>query len=275
MSNEHNHRIYVTAVDAAKLLGKSTRQIHRYIDDGKLPAQRNESGHLCIDVSDVEALGDIQLELLKPIEELNTQAQTINALKAQLDELRAANATMREAFTAQLAAQDERIDRLQGTIRREYEAQSILHKLMSMRPDALESVDMETRQEKRATVGSLARELSVLAKRDLPPGSVTVAAFCKRHSGPQTTVHTSTVKGMIEAAHRVADLVTIHERTTASTNIHEWWLKPQQQPEMIRFWQEHGKLFEPCPQCPHAMDAAEPGAEKTISDEMLSAEIVL
>src|SRR5262245_39066891 len=114
--NDHNHKIYVTAVDAAKLLGKSTRQIHRYIEDKKLPATRNESGHWSIDISDVEGLGDIHLELLKPIEQLNTQAQTIATLQARVDELLAANATMQQEFTARIAEQDERIAKLQATI---------------------------------------------------------------------------------------------------------------------------------------------------------------
>lgn len=262
--NDHDHKVYVTAVDAAKLLGKSTRQIHRYIEDKKLPATRNESGHWSIDVSDVEALGDIHLELLKPLEQLKIQAQTIATLQMQVDELLAATATMQQEFTAQIA-------KLQATIRREYEAQSILNKLMALKPDAMESVDVNELLAKRATIGSLARELSQLEKRNLPPGSVTLAAFCKRHSGRDAVVHGSTVKGMVEAANRVGDLVTIWQRPTASTYTHEWWLKPEQQPAMIRFWKERGKLFVPCPDCPHEQNSAAPSAEATIaSAEMVS-----
>jgi hypothetical protein len=114
----------------------------------------------------------------------------------------------------------------------------------------------------------------VLEKRNLPAGSVTLATFCKRHSGREATVHGSTVKGMVEAADRVADLVTIWQRPTASTYTHEWWLKPEQQPAMILFWRERGKPFESCPDCPHEESGAEPGTEEAISDEIPSAEMV-
>lgn len=273
--NEHDHEVYVTAVDAAKLLGKSIRQIHRYIEDKKLPATRNESGHWSIAISDVEAMGDTHLELLKPIEQLKIQAQTIATLQAQVDELREALATMQQEFAARITAQDERIVKLQATIRKEYEAQSVLNKLMALKPDAMESIDVNALREKRATVGSLARELSQLEKRDLPLGSVTLAAFCKRHTGREAVVHGSTVKGMVEAADRVGDLVTIWHRPTASTYTHEWWLKPEQQPAMIRFWQERGKPFVPCPDCPHEDNGAASGSKETSEAPIPSAEMAV
>jgi hypothetical protein len=159
---------------------------------------------------------------------------------------------------------------LERLVRREYEAQSILQKLLSLRSDALENIDVAALREKRAEVGRLARDLSVLEKRGLPPASLTLSTFCKRHSGQNGIVHASTVKGMLEAAGRLADLVTIYERPTASTYTHEWWLTPIQQQDMILFWQEHGKPFDPCPECPHTMN----GAEVAASDEILSTEIV-
>lgn len=262
--------IYISAADSAKLIGISTRTMHRWIADGKVSARHQGPNQLHILLADVEALAKERPAVTTPLSLFQEHAVIIEELRTQIDELLATNAQLREHITAQ----DGRIEQLERVVGREYEAQSILQKLLSLRSDALESVDLSTLHEKRAEVGRLARDLSILEKRGLPPGSLTLSTFCKRHSGENSVVHASTVKGVLEAASRLADLITIYQRPTASMYRHEWWLTPAQQQDMILFWQEYGKPFEPCPECPHAMDAAEPGAEKTISDEMLSTEII-
>jgi len=261
---------YISAVDAAKLVGISTRTMHRWIEKGKVQARHHGPNQLHILLADVEALARDEPAVVTPFLLLEEHTSSIEELRAQIDELLKTNAQLRE----QMAAQEGRIEQLERLVRREYEAQSILQKLMSLRSDALESIDVATLREERVEVGRLARDLSLLEKRKLPPGSQTLSMFCKRHSGPGGTVHASTVKGMVEAVDRVGDLVTIWDRPMASTYTHEWWVTPAQQQDMILFWQEHGKPFEPCPDCPHAMNTAEPGAEQTISDEMPSAEMV-
>ncbi len=262
--------VYISAVDAAKLIGISTRTMHRWIEKGKVPARHHGPNQLHLLLTDVEALVKDEPTVVTPLSLLEEHAAIIEELRTQIGELLATNAQLKE----QMAAQDARVEQLERMVRREYEAQSILQKLMSLRSDALESVDISTLREKRAEVGRLARDLSLLEKRGLQPGSLTVSTFCKRHSGPSATVHPSTLKGVLEAAGRVGDLVTIWERPTASTYTHEWWLTPAQQQDIILFWQEHGKPFEPCPECPHVMHTAEPGAEKTILDEIPSAAMV-
>jgi hypothetical protein len=260
--------IYISAVDAAKLIGISTRTMHRWIEDGKVPARHHGPNQLHILLTDVEALARERPAVVTPLSLLQEQAATIEELRTQIGEVLATNAQLQERITAQ----DARVEQLERVVHREYEARSILQKLMSLHSDALESIDISTLREKRAEVGRLARDLSLLEKRKLPPGSLTLSTFCKRHSGPGGIVHASTVKGMVEATGRL-DLVTIWVRPNASTYTHEWWLTLAQQQDMILFWQSQGKPFEPCPACPHAVNAAEPGAEKTISEEIPSAEM--
>lgn len=261
---------YISAVDAAKLIGISIRTMHRWIEKGKVQARHHGPNQLHLLLTDVEALVKDEPTVVTPLSLLQEQAEIIEELKTQIGELLATNTQLVE----QITAQDGRIEQLERVVRREYEAQSILQKLMSLRTDALESVDISTLREKRAEVGRLVRDLSLLEKRKLPPGSLTLSTFCKRHSGPGGTVYASTVKGMVEAVDRVGDLVTIWDRPMASIYTHEWWVTPAQQQDMILFWQEHGKLFEPCPDCPHAVNAAEPGAEQTISADGISSEMV-
>ncbi len=239
--------MYVSAVDAGKLIGRSTRTIHRWIEQGKLQARHHGSNQLLILLADVEALATDEPEVVTPLSLLHAQAETAAELRARIDELLIST----RQLSQQVTTQQTRIEHLEIVTRHEYEAHSILQKLLSVRPSALDSIDATTLREQRAEVGRLTRQLSVLEKRGLPLGSQTLSTFCKWHSGEHATVHPSTMKGILEAASRVSEMIAIYERPTASTYTHEWWVTPEQQHNMILFWQSHGKPFEPCPECPH------------------------
>ncbi|GLV61195.1 hypothetical protein KDH_80110 [Dictyobacter sp. S3.2.2.5] len=248
---------YISAVDAAKLIGISTRTIHRWIEKGKVQARHHGPNQLLILLADAEALAHEGPAVATPFSLLEDHTSRLEELQTQVNELLEANAQLR----AQVTAQDERIEQLERVVHREYEAQSILHKLIALSPNALEGRDDTTFHKQRSEVGHMVRNLSVLEKRGLPPGSLTLSTFCQCHSGPDGIVHPSTIKGMVEAADRKEELITIYQRPTASTNLHEWWLSPLQQQKMIRFWQEQGKPFTPCPACPHPMGATETGVD--------------
>lgn len=65
-------RQYVTAADAAKLLGKSDRTIRRWIDDGKIKARHAAHNRYEIALDDLEALVEQQegKEYVNPVERL-------------------------------------------------------------------------------------------------------------------------------------------------------------------------------------------------------------
>ncbi len=164
-----------------------------------------------------------------------------------IDDLLATTRVLQE----HVSTQQGQLERLETMTRQEYGTRSILQKLLSTKPDALESFDVTTLQEHRGEVRRLVHHLSLLEKRDLPPGSQTLSAFCKRHSEEQMLVHPSTVKGQLEAECLISELVTIYERPTASTYTKEWWLTPDQQHKLILFWRSRSKPFKQCPECPH------------------------
>ncbi len=51
---QEKKQTYISAVDAGKLIGRSTRTIHRWIEQGKLQARHHGSNQLLILLADVE-----------------------------------------------------------------------------------------------------------------------------------------------------------------------------------------------------------------------------
>jgi excisionase family DNA binding protein len=88
-------RQYVTAADAAKLLGKSDRTIRRWIDEGRIKARHAAHNRYEIALDDLEALVEQQegKEYVNPVERLRTLEQDVTALKLEVEALKA---TVRE-----------------------------------------------------------------------------------------------------------------------------------------------------------------------------------
>lgn len=84
-------RQYVTAADAAKLLGKSDRTIRRWIDEGRIKARHAAHNRYEIALDDLEVLVEQQegKEYVNPIERLRTLEQELAALKLEVEALKA------------------------------------------------------------------------------------------------------------------------------------------------------------------------------------------
>lgn len=83
-------RQYVTAADAAKLLGKSDRTIRRWIDEGRIKARHAAHNRYEIALDDLEALVEQQegKEYINPVEQLRTMSQQIEALTREVEALK-------------------------------------------------------------------------------------------------------------------------------------------------------------------------------------------
>ena len=83
-------RQYVTAADAAKLLGKSDRTIRRWIDDGKIKARHAAHNRYEIALDDLEALVEQQegKEYVNPVERLRTLEHEVTTLKVEVETLK-------------------------------------------------------------------------------------------------------------------------------------------------------------------------------------------
>ena len=83
-------RQYVTAVDAAKLLGKSDRTIRRWIDEGKIKARHAAHNRYEIALDDLEALVEMQegKEYVNPVDQLRTLSQQVEILTRDIETLK-------------------------------------------------------------------------------------------------------------------------------------------------------------------------------------------
>jgi len=83
-------RQYVTAVDAAKLLGKSDRTIRRWIDEGKIKARHAAHNRYEIALDDLEALVEMQegKEYINPVDQLRTLSQQVEVLTREVETLK-------------------------------------------------------------------------------------------------------------------------------------------------------------------------------------------
>lgn len=84
-------RQYVTAADAAKLLGKSDRTIRRWIDEGRIKARHAAHNRYEIALDDLEALVEQQAgkEYVNPVERLRILEQEMVTLKQEVEALKA------------------------------------------------------------------------------------------------------------------------------------------------------------------------------------------
>jgi excisionase family DNA binding protein len=83
-------RQYVTAADAAKLLGKSDRTVRRWIDEGKIKARHAAHNRYEIALDDLEALVEQQegKEYVNPVEQLHTLHQQVETLTHEVETLK-------------------------------------------------------------------------------------------------------------------------------------------------------------------------------------------
>jgi excisionase family DNA binding protein len=83
-------RQYVTAADAAKLLGKSDRTVRRWIDEGRIKARHTAHNRYEIALDDIEALVEQQegKEYVNPVEQLRTLRQQVEALTHEVETLK-------------------------------------------------------------------------------------------------------------------------------------------------------------------------------------------
>lgn len=72
---------------------------------------------------------------------------------------------------------------------------------------------------------------------------MTVAAFAQQHQ-----VQVNRIKKLYEENHIA---LTITPRDNAMRNTREWWITPEQQHQLILYWQQQQVPYVACPQCPH------------------------
>lgn len=230
-------RKYVTAAQAAPLMGLSVRQVHRIIAKGELPAPHDRKNRLKIALDDVMAWRVAHPRATNPLEQLKDIVQKIEILETKVQALEVFKLYVEEEL-AELKAAIQRGD-LQESLNR---VLAVLSQITEGHAEKTEEALPSSHYPHLDLQERIRRSLTMLERRQLPPGTVTIASFAKAHQVKPRTAISNIAKANL--AH------TIYHRKTQKLK-NEWWITPEQQRDLVTYWHTHGKPYQPCPHCPH------------------------
>jgi excisionase family DNA binding protein len=242
-------RRYLSGSEAAKWAEVSTRTVQRWVDNGWLPAKRTKQPRrLLISPDDLEIFLATHPSQQSKTRDAKHAQEELVILKAQVQELLLLKIRVRrlEELTERLLAALAMSSTHQVTMGEEQ-----LH-------PSLSPSDMRLFLDQLRLHLSTGQSGSILERRRLAAGSMSVAAFVKRHFvEPEHDKKVYEVKKLSREG--LIQVTTIPRDEHATRNKLEWWLTPPQQHELVRYWQEHGMAYTECPGCPHTIpaDAAE------------------
>ncbi len=238
---------YVNATQAARLMGITARHVYRLIENGYLVARHKNRRRLEIALVDIEAWIEAHPREVDPFEQLEGLQEQLQQAFKRVDALET-------QFNAFKASTQEELAALRGEIQRG-DLQEALNHLLAVLSQFSEQEYQQEKEEKDSNGSILSlsrshidlqerirRSLSALERRQLPSGTVTVASFAIKHG----------VKPRTALGHcKKNQAFTLYQRPKAKILKHEWWITPEQQGLLIRFWKQRHFPYEECQQCPH------------------------
>jgi excisionase family DNA binding protein len=219
--------VYLSKKEAAALMGVHERTVSRMIDRGELVARHARNKRVQILLEDVLTWREQQgLPRFPRPDRLEQLAQEVQTLKTQLHSLQEQVDYLLTPLAAMTTVRNrtEAVDSEQHQL--SFDLNDLARLLASFRP-----------------AKSAQRSYSALDRRGLSPGTMTVAAFAQQHQ-----VKVNRIKKLCEEDHSA---LTIIPRSNAMRNAREWWITPEQQHQLILFWQQQQVPYVACPQCPH------------------------
>lgn len=231
-------RELVTVDEAATLLAVSERTIRRMIRDGRLHVLRDGQRGVWIDVQDIEH---------------KENARVHSAFEE-----------VRDRLQHQLEEQATAIHALQEEVHRQAEViqacEDMIHHLITRRvvegegegdeahPISFADIAPFVTLIKTRNQGPLGHAVmptpSPLEKRHLPVGTCRLVQFATQHE-----VSVDDIKSLFAQGH--IQLTVVSRGEYARRNKQEWWIRPEQQRDLVRYWDEQAISYTPCPHCPH------------------------
>ncbi len=238
---------FVNATQAARLMGITARHVYRLIENGYLVARHKNKRRLEIALVDIEAWIEAHPREVDPFAQIeDLQVQLRQALK-RVDALET-------QFNALKTSTQEELVALRGEIQRS-DLHEALNHLLAVLSHFSEQEYQQEKEEKdsnesilslsRSHIGlqeRIRRSLTALERRQLPRGTVTVASFAMKHG----------VKPRTALGHcKKSQIFTQYRRPKAKILKYEWWITPEQQELLIRFWKQRQIPYVECQKCPH------------------------
>jgi hypothetical protein len=221
-------KTYVPVAEAAKLCNRSERTIRRWIAKKYVRVVRNkQTRSVRIDLDDIQ-----RMQANKP--------DTVHPVRDEIEELKLDNQEL-----------EQEVESLKQEVGGLKEQLAILQE----REEVLEKrVDFLSQQ--RVGTGNLllfprrAPRVSGAESRGLPPGTQRLVPYVALHKANVSEVKALHTQRLIE--------LTLHMREgEVKRNKQEWWITPEQQVQLVRYWQEHHVPYTPCGQCQGCMEQAQ------------------
>jgi len=217
---------YVTAIQAATLIGVTERTIREWIKDGKLSAHHpfEHPNRLALPLSEVEALARKRKQYYVEIPDMAEVAQKLAALEQKIGKL--------DELEARHAALEEKYAKLEQRINERAKPWPVSTFLPS-------ESDPIPRAQKR--VGERKRDTS--PEKDLPSGCILARDFARMHGVAPETFRDHIMKG-IGRGLEGKDKVEVSERPKPGREKEtERYLTPDQQEQARAFWRRHDIAF--------------------------------
>lgn len=222
-------KTYVPVEEAMRLCNRSERTIRRWIEKKYVRVDRNEQTRsVRVDLDDIQ-----RMQAMKP--------DTIHPVRDEIEELKLDNQELEQEV---------------ADLKQEVGALKELAAILLEREDVLEKrMDALMSQQRAAGTGNLIRfprspRVVGAESRGLPAGTQRLVPYAALHK-----VSVSEIKAF--HTQRLIDL-TIHEREgEVKRNKQEWWITPEQQVQLVRYWQEHHVPYTPCGQCQGCVEQAQ------------------
>ena len=224
---------YVTVQDAVDLLNTSERTVRRMIKEGRLHTIRDKTNHIWIDQDDVE-------------QEREAKPRSANPFLHQLQHLQ----SLVEEIEQRLLYLEQQVEHLceQGDVReRLIQALDSAQKAQEETGTPTSSLPWHQGAQMLAGLQRLHPTRvapTMLAKRGLPPGTLRLVDFAKRHDINIHDLKQCYYEGKIQ-------LTVYHREVQAKRNKQEWWITPEQHQQVNAYWQQQGIPYTACPQCLH------------------------
>ncbi len=224
---------YVTVQDAVNLLNTSERTVRRMIKEGRLHTIRDKTNHIWVDQDDVE-------------QEREAKPRSASPLLHQLQQLQ----SLVEGLEQRLLQLEQQVERLreQGDV-----GEQLLQACNSLQETQEERGVPNTSapwHQVAQVLAGLPRSHpagiapTMLAKRGLPPGTLRLVDFTRRHHIDIHALKQCYYEGKVA-------LTVYHREVQAKRNKQEWWITSEQHQQVSAYWQQQGMPYIVCPQCAH------------------------
>jgi excisionase family DNA binding protein len=238
------YKRYTSVQGAVEEIGVSERTVRRWIGEGHLRTIHDDTGHVRIDMDDVE-------EKARQQRTPHPLRQQVQSLLSQVEELKAHQETEQRRLSGiehQMEGLQQRLEACEQILSRvlmaasKAETEGEAGEVLS--PGSWDQIPHLLSRLRPPRSATSRPRPSPLDKRGLPSGTLRLVHFAQVHQ-----VKVDEIKHLYWASK--IELAVHHRETQAQRNKQEWWITPEQHERLTAYWRQHAIAYVTCPLCAH------------------------